>query len=81
MMRASTDLGRDDRQRAPHSPVDLSYGQPDPAWPSDPFWRDKIRIATEAAALARGVRGERPASLRPGLAPWSPARSVVVSCR
>ncbi len=62
---------------APHSPIDLSHGEPDPAWPADPFWRDKIRIATEAAALGRCLRAGRPVSLRPALVPWAPACSVV----
>lgn len=39
---AGTDLGRGDQQRAPRGPVDLFYGVPDQAWPSDRFWRDKI---------------------------------------
>lgn len=73
----SADPCRDDRQLAPHCPIDVSYGEPDFAWPADPFWRDKIRIATEAAALGKHVRAGRPASLRSGLAPWTPACSAV----
>lgn len=44
--------------------IDMSHGTADPAWPADPFWRDKIRIALEAHELGRALRAGRPASLR-----------------
>ncbi|WGI36194.1 hypothetical protein QDT91_29705 (plasmid) [Mycolicibacterium aubagnense] len=45
--------------------IDMSQGTPDHAWPADPYWRDKIRIAKQARELGQALRTGLPTSFRP----------------
>ncbi len=47
--------------------IDMSQGTPDHAWPADPYWRDKIRIAKQARELGQALRTGLPTSFRPAL--------------
>lgn len=57
--------------------IDMSQGPPDHAWPADPYWRDKIRIAKQARELGQGrghigvnVSTKRQKEIRNGLVNW-----------